>query len=470
MKRNALILIPFLFFFLASAAVAQQSNKSKSKDRYREKVPPPKAEIVRDVEQNAGWMQLAAGQLRPVTFALSEVMLNDMTSPTAASRFYAYALLAGYQTASRYQAAGFPTMQGSLNGMPAMHSFTAADSVFYPFAALWAILETGKSMMPSGYMLAQKQAALEQIFRENGLPEMLITGSKAAAYAMSKAVLNYAAADGYARLAAFPRYQPDGNPAAWQPTPPDFMAAIDPNWNTLRPFFLESVQQFRPAPPVPFSADANSPFMGLVREVYDTGRNLTPEQREAAEYWDDNPFAVQHPGQFGSGIKKITTGGHWLNICGLACEQQKRSFREGLITHTALALTMADAFISCWDEKYRSNRVRPVTAINRTLDANWQPLLQTPPFPEYISGHSAVSAAAAEVLTHFLGDNQAFTDNTQTLYGLKPRTFRSFRQAAGEASVSGLYGGVQFRDATDQGLNTGRQLGIWVLRALPVKQ
>ena len=131
---------------------------------------------------------------------------------------------------------------------------------------------------------------------------------------------------------------------------------------------------------------------------------------------------------------------------------------------------MADAFISCWDEKYRGNRVRPVTVINRTLDANWQPLLETPAYPEYVSDNSMVSAAAAEVLTHFLGDNRAFTDDTPIRYGLKPRTFRSFRQAAGEASISGLYGGVHFRDAVDQGLATGRQIGVWTLRRLPVKQ
>ena len=457
MKRNALIVIPFLFLFLAASALAQQSNKSKSKDRYREKELPPKSEIVRDVEQTAGWTQLAAGQLRQVTFALSEVMLHDMASPPAASRFYAYSLLAGYQTASRYQQAGFPTMQGTLNGMPVIHSFTAADSVFFPFAALWAILETGKGLLPSGYLLAAEQAGLEQLFRDNGLSEKIIAGSQAAARAISGAVMNYAATDGYTQLTASPRTRPTDDPSAWQPTSPDRMTAIDPNWNTLRPFFLESAQQFRPAPPVPFSTDVNSPFMALAREVYDTGRSLTPEQRDIALFWEGN-------------LNKMTPGTHWMNICGLACEQQKRSFREGLIAHTALALTLNDVFISCWDEKFRGNRLRPVTAINRALDANWQPLLETPAYPEYISDNSMASAAAAEVLTHFLGDNRAFTDDTPIRYGLKPRAFRSFRQAAGEASVSGLYGGIHFRDAVDQGLATGRQIGVWTLRRLPVKQ
>ena len=467
MKHKMWALCAVFLLVLTAAASAQQSNKSKSKDRYREKKLPPKTEMVRDVEQTAAWSKLAAGQLRPVTFALSEVMLHDVASPPAASRFYAYSLLAGYETAARYQPDGFPTFYGVLRDMPVLYSFTPADSVFYPFAALYAILETGKGIMPSGQMLAEKQQALEDMFRSGGLPELLISGSKSAAQAIAGGVLNYAKTDGYVQLTAFPHYRPSDAPDAWQPTPPDWMAAIEPNWNTLRPFFLESAQQFVPQPPVAFDQDPNSRFMQLAREVYETGKNLTAEQREIAEFWDCNPFAVEHAGHMMIGLKKISPGGHWMNICGEACEQQKRSFREGLIAHTALALTMADAFISCWDEKYRSNRIRPVTVINRTLDANWQPVLQTPPFPEYTSGHSMVSGAAAEVLTRYLGDNQAFVDYTETLYGMKPRNFRSFRQAASEAAISRLYGGIHYRDAVEVGLDIGRKLGTWTLHKLP---
>lgn len=467
MKQKRWIVASICLLLLSSFALAQQSNKSKSKDRYREKKLPPTSQIVRDAEQTAAWSKLAAAQLRPATFALSEVMLHDVASPPAASRFYAYALLAGYETASRYEPEGFPTLRGAIRDMPGLHSFTAADSVFYPFAALYAMLETGKGIMPSGQMLVEKQQALEQTFRNEGLPEALISGSKSAAIAISNGILDYARSDGYIQLSAMSRYQPADRPDAWQPTPPDWMAAIEPNWNTLRPFFLESAQQFTPPPPTPFDQDPNSRFMALVREVYETGQNLTAEQRLIAEYWDCNPFAVQHAGHMMIGLKKISPGGHWMNICGLACEQQKRSFREGLVAHSVLALALADAFISCWDEKYRSNRIRPVTAVNRALDANWQPVLQTPPFPEYTSGHSVASATAAEVLTHFLGDSREFTDYTQNLYGMPPRSFRSFRQAAGEAAISRLYGGIHYRDAVDAGLDEGRKLGRWVLQQLP---
>jgi hypothetical protein len=134
-----------------------------------------------------------------------------------------------------------------------------------------------------------------------------------------------------------------------------------------------------------------------------------------------------------------------------------------------VALTLHDAFISCWEEKYRSNRIRPETAINRYIDEKWKPLLQTPPFPEYSSGHSVISTAAAEVLTFFLGDNFSFTDTTETYIGLPARDFTSFRNAAAEARISRLYGGIHFRDAIENGGEQGRRAGEFILQKLGFK-
>ncbi|MBK8922817.1 MAG: vanadium-dependent haloperoxidase [Saprospirales bacterium] len=467
---NRYLVILCLWTMTTAAALAQQSNKSKSKDRYREKDQPAMAEVNDAIDRYGALRAVAEQELRPVTFALSEVMLHDVASPPSASRYFAYALLAGYETMARYQSR-VSSLHEVLPGLPLMLSFVPADSVFYPFASLWAILETGKQMMPSGYMLAGKQRALEGLFREKGLSDAYIKHSKAAANDIVRLVLEYAGADGFSRLTAYAQYRPAANdPAAWAPTPPDWMEAIDPRWNTLRPFLAESARQFQPPPAAPYDPSPGSDFMGLVKEVYAVSNSLTAEQRAIAEFWDCNPFAVQHAGHMAIGIKKISPGGHWMNICGLVCEQQKTPFGLALNVHTALALALADAFISCWDEKYRSNRVRPVTVINRLIDPKWEPVLQTPPFPEYSSGHSTVSAAAAEVLTHFLGDNIAFLDNSEALYGIKPRQFRSFRQAAREASISRLYGGIHFRDALDQGLAAGGRLGTWVVSRWPKEQ
>jgi hypothetical protein len=118
-----------------------------------------------------------------------------------------------------------------------------------------------------------------------------------------------------------------------------------------------------------------------------------------------------------------------------------------------------DAFISCWEEKYDSNRIRPETYINRYMDVKWQPLLQTPPFPEYTSGHAVISNAAAEVLTYLLGDNFAFLDNTEIPFGSGERSFRSFRAAAAEASVSRFYGGIHYMESINNGNIQGIKVG-----------
>ncbi|MGN6164671.1 MAG: vanadium-dependent haloperoxidase [Flavisolibacter sp.] len=165
-------------------------------------------------------------------------------------------------------------------------------------------------------------------------------------------------------------------------------------------------------------------------------------------------------------MKKISPGGHWMGITGIACQKAGLSLSNTLLLHTVIALSLHDAFVCCWNEKFRTNRIRPETVINRYIDEKWQPLLQTPPFPEYPSGHSVVSTAAAEVLTHFLGDHFAFTDTVETYIGLPPRKFNSFYDAAAEARISRLYGGIHFRDAIENGAAQGGELAKLAIRIL----
>ena len=153
-----------------------------------------------------------------------------------------------------------------------------------------------------------------------------------------------------------------------------------------------------------------------------------------------------------------------MGITGIACQQQKLSLSTTAYIHALVAATLADAFISCWNDKYRYNRVRPVTAIKRLIDRDWNPLLQTPPFPEYTSGHSVISTAAATVLSYAFGDAFAFTDTTEKEFGLPERKFLSFRQAAEEAAVSRLYGGIHFRDAIENGVREGEQVARFILQ------
>jgi hypothetical protein len=155
-----------------------------------------------------------------------------------------------------------------------------------------------------------------------------------------------------------------------------------------------------------------------------------------------------------------------MGITSIACKKAGISLDSAILVHTIVATTLHDAFISCWQEKFKSERIRPETAINKYLDPEWRPLLQTPPFPEYTSGHSVVSASASVVLTYLLGDNFSFTDTSEEFFGLPARTFGSFYEAADEAAISRLYGGIHYRDACEQGLKQGRKVGNFVLNSL----
>jgi len=204
-----------------------------------------------------------------------------------------------------------------------------------------------------------------------------------------------------------------------------------------------------------------------LKEVYDLNKNLSKEQSAIAMFWDCNPFALRQLGHLEFGIKKISPGGHWMGITGIACKKQKLSLSKTAYAHALVSIGMADAFISCWNNKYKYNRVRPVTAIKKLIDRNWSPLLQTPPFPEYTSGHSVISTTAATILTRIFGDHFSFTDDTEVEFGLTPRKFNSFIAASQEAAISRLYGGIHFRDAIENGVKEGEQIGKYIIKRSP---
>ncbi|WP_342662023.1 vanadium-dependent haloperoxidase [Echinicola vietnamensis] len=276
----------------------------------------------------------------------------------------------------------------------------------------------------------------------------------------------YSKSDGYGKLSTLPRYAPAQEPGTWYPTPPAYLGAIDPEWKTIRPFYLSDLPQFKPRPPAPYSMDSTSDFYLLTKEVYDTTKVLTKEQRLIANFWDCNPFMVSYSGHMAIGLKKISPGGHWVNITGIACKKAGITFAETVEVHALLSTGLHDAFISCWEEKYDSDRIRPETVINRHIDPTWRPILQTPPFPEYTSGHSVISRTSATLLTYYFGDHFAYTDTSEEYFGLPPRKFTSFLQASDEAAISRLYGGIHFRDAIEVGVKQGHKIGNYIIGLL----
>lgn len=397
-----------------------------------------------------------------VTLQMTDVMIHDVTNPPLSARFFAYACLAGYEVVSQNDTA-YKSMHGVLNDYPKMTKPEVA-AFSYQLSSVLAMLETAKKMQPSGALLQTYQAKLLDSCRNEGVSEEVIAGSQEYAVAISKQILKYAKADKYNLISNFPRYEPAKKPGTWYPTPPGYFPPVEPYFKTVRPFTLDSAGQFRPEPPVAFSEDENSAFFKLMKLNYDDKKEAP--HRVMAAFWDCNPFALENKGHLLVGMKKISPGAHWMGITNIACKQGKTDFSKTMLINASVAIGLMDGFMTCWEEKFRSNRIRPETAIRKYIDPTWTPFLQTPPFPEYLSGHSVISSASAVILTHYFGDKFQYTDTVEERFGLKARKFPSFIAAAEESGMSRFYGGIHFMDAIENGQKQGMQVGTWVVKKL----
>jgi hypothetical protein len=391
-------------------------------------------------------------------FLLTEVIIYDVFTPPVASRIYAYSSLASYE-AIRYNNPSATSIAEKLRGfnkMPEPEKGKAYDFSLAATKAFFTVVRNVKVFSVDS--LKNYEESVYNNFREN-LEEDVYERSVAFGDTIGKTILARAKNDGYFKSRGKPKHLGSSDAGMWRPTPPDYMDGVEWCWNTMMPMVMDSAAQFKPARPPQYSKDTSSVYFKNVMDVYTIAKNLTDEQKTIARYWDDNPFVVEHSGHMMFANKKITPGGHWMGIASIA---SKQSNADAVTTARAYALTaiaLYDAFISCWDEKYRSNTVRPVTVINETFDPKWVPFLQTPPFPEYTSGHSTITRSAATVLTKMYGEHFAFQDTSDLRYIGMQRHFDSFVQAADEASISRVYGGIHYRYSVDAGADAGRKVG-----------
>ena len=416
--------------------------------------------------QHTNWEEDAA-PLHRAEKALTDIIVHDIFSPTVASRIYAYSNIAAYEVLAK-SANGYGSLHTKIASLPDIPA--PPEKISYSLSAVYAFLLTSNKLIFSEHMLAD---SLQQILRwyklKNIRPKMynasLVYGKQ-----VSDIIMKWVVKDQYAETRRIRRYNLSKEQGKWAPTPPGYMAAVEPYWNKIRTLTLDSAAQFRPAPPVNFSRESGSAFYRQAFEVYDAVKNLSGEQRAVANFWDCNPFFLNTQGHLNFAAKKISPGGHWISIARLASIKKNADITKAAATYTLTAIAIFDAFISCWDEKFRSNLIRPETYINATIDESWRPLLQTPPFPEYPSGHSVISTAAAIVLTKLFGDNFVYDDDTEVEFGLPVRRFTSFMQACNEAAISRLYGGIHYRQAIENGQLQGKQVGEWVIKKIQLKQ
>lgn len=401
---------------------------------------------------------------------LTDVIVHDIFSPPVASRIYAYSSIAAYEVMQQ----GFPEYQSlaeQLNGWQGAPEADASQEYCYPLAAVKAFLTVGRALIFSEPKMIEFEAQLMAQYEAVNMPQDVYRRSIAYGEEVADAVLAYADKDMYKETRTYPKFSiAEDDPSRWQPTPPDYMDGIEPHWREIRPFVLNGPDQFTPAPPTPFDLTEGSPFYQELMEVYHALDAEDKDERIAiAEFWDCNPYVSHHIGHVMYATKKITPGGHWINIVQIACDKADANFMQSVEAYTLTSIALADAFISCWDEKYRSNLIRPETVINEYIDENWMPALQTPPFPEYTSGHSVISRAAAVALTSIFGDDFAFVDTSEEEYGLPARSYRSFLHASSEAAVSRLYGGIHYRPAIDEGVKQGEQVGEYVVEQVQLR-
>ncbi|MBC8112259.1 MAG: vanadium-dependent haloperoxidase [Verrucomicrobia bacterium] len=397
---------------------------------------------------------------------LTDIMVHDIFSPPVASRIYMYANVAAYE-ALIPQYSDYQSLANQIRDLTPSPKPDPNQEYCFPLASLKAYLSVGKTLTFSLDTLNDYENKLYKHFKDI-LPDEIYNCSLVFGEKIANHILDFSKKDNYKQTRGF-RYTLSGKAGEWSPTPPAYADAVEPKWMTIRPLALDSAGQFLPPRPPVFSKDKKSEFYKEVLEVYEMGKKLTDEQKHIASFWDCNPFKVNIVGHVMYATKKISPGGHWICIAGDVSKKANLDLMKTTETYALVSIGLFDGFITCWDEKYRSVKVRPETYINE-FDSNWQPLLQTPPFPEYPSGHSVVSSASAVILTHLLGNKFSFTDSTEVRYQIPARSYQSFQQAADEASMSRLYGGIHYRSGIEHGATMGRKVGELVLQKVQTRK
>ena len=395
---------------------------------------------------------------------LSDIIVYDIFSPPVASRVYMYPTIAAYEVMAQAYPSQYYSLAGQLTDLEKTPKMS--EDVNPNLAALLSYNIVGKPFIFSEDKMKAFQDKQAEKIRAMNVPRRVRKASQVYADRISEHILAWAKGDLYNQTRTYSKYTILEEDKFWKPTPPDYMDGIEPHWNKIRPLVLDSANQFQPKAPLSFNLTKGSPFQIQLQEVYEIGIGLTDEQVEIAKFWDCNPYVTHHRGHAMFATKKITPGGHWIGITGIVTRQAKSDFAAVINAYTHVSVALFDAFISCWDEKWDTLVVRPETLINKHYDEEWLPLLQTPPFPEYTSGHSVISRASALVLTKLYGNDFAFEDTTELAYGLPARYYNSFIHASEEAAISRFYGGIHYMMAIDEGVNQGNEIGDYITQNL----
>lgn len=427
---------------------------------------------------------------------------SERLGPPIASRISAYASLALFEGYAADERSGLQSLAGQLNGLaelPRVPEGAAVDGAIVAATAERIVLD---SLFRDGF--ASTRTTIDSLAAAQvdarvaaGVREVERVRSVEHGTALGAALLAWAAADNFyssrsltwpppalreqwANTATLDQYVPQTlsgqsdfvstqNPnvrldaesasekavfanrpkAAGATTLPSFnpVRPTEPYWGTLRTFVIKDGDECAAPPPPVYSEQPGSAFYAMGKQFYDSVKVLSAEQRRIALFWADNPVATGTPGF------------HWISLVNQMIAKRDLSAPEAAELFALTSLAIADAFIGCWKEKYRSMVVRPVTYVQRVFDKDYRTVIPTPPFPEYTSGHSVQSAAAVQVLIAQLGDTIAFVDSSQVDVGQPPRPFASFTAALEEVAWSRVFAGVHYLPAVLDGKVQGSCIG-----------
>ena len=428
-------------FLLPASAVAQTNPATTSATSTK----PTKAYSASVATE---WFQLA----------LQLIQQTPGFSPPVAARALGYMGLTLYESV----VPGMPdriSLAGQLNELASLPQTQPDEPLHWPTVAN-ASLATMTRMMFSNAS-AENKARIDllerslplkysQDFDPSAVSAEITNRSETYGKLMAMALMTWARTDGgHEAWGPLRRnqqnYVPPSGDGMWSATPPAFAAPLLPRWGEVRPFVLKTASECPAPSPPAYSEVPGSAFYKEAAEVHRLSLQITQEQRQYALYWADDPG------------KTPTPAGHWAFIANDLLRLNKADLATAAQTLAKLNMAMADAFVAAWHTKYTLNLLRPVTYIQLGIDSNWVPtLMHTPPFPDYPSGHSVQSSAAAAVMNAAFGASTRFVDNTHNDRGWGPRTFATFAVAADEAALSRLYAGIHFRAAVAGGLVQGR--------------
>jgi hypothetical protein len=438
---------------------------------------------------------------------------SERLGPPVAARISAYSSVALYEGYAADPRSKLRSLAGQLNGLDRLPSVPTADAIDGATVAAEAERVVLDSLFRDGFAstrrtvdsLAKAQIAARQAA---GVARDLSEHSVAHGSALGGAILAWAATDSFfatrgrpwtppkgrgvwANTATLDQYVPQmlsaqsdvvvtNNPnsatdlerssekwvftnrpkGAGSTTLPAFnpVRPTEPYWSHLRTFVIRDGDECAPPAPPAYSEVPGSDFWKMGKEFADTIAALSPEKRQIALFWADNPVATGTPGF------------HWISVVNQMISRRHLSADDAVEIYALSSLAIADAFIGCWKEKYRSYVVRPVAYMQRVFDKNYSTVIPTPPFPEYTSGHSVQSGAAVQVLAAMLGDTIPFVDSSQVDIGQPPRPFRSFTAARDEVAISRVYAGVHYMPSVFKGLEQGQCIGKRVLARLKTRK